>query len=69
MKYNPPENTDIRVSQICLGTMTWGQQNSREDGFAQMDEVLNDLVKAGKVRHIGVSNETPLGGDALLTRE
>lgn len=32
--------TDIRVSQLCLGTMTWGEQNTREDGFAQMDAAV-----------------------------
>ncbi len=29
--------TDIHVSAICLGTMTWGQQNTEEDGHRQMD--------------------------------
>ncbi|MFZ5722336.1 MAG: NADP(H)-dependent aldo-keto reductase [Pseudomonadota bacterium] len=29
--------TGIRVSSLCLGTMTWGEQNTRDDGFAQMD--------------------------------
>ncbi len=29
--------TDIEVSLICLGTMTWGQQNTQEEGFEQMD--------------------------------
>lgn len=29
--------TDLHVSKICLGTMTWGQQNTEEEGFAQMD--------------------------------
>jgi len=29
--------TDIDVSLICLGTMTYGEQNTREEGFAQMD--------------------------------
>ena len=33
--------TDIEVSEICLGTMTWGQQNSQEEGFEQMDYVLD----------------------------
>ena len=40
MKFNKIANTDLNVSQICLGTMTWGQQNSQEDGFAQMDYAL-----------------------------
>jgi aryl-alcohol dehydrogenase-like predicted oxidoreductase len=29
--------TDLFVSKICLGTMTWGQQNSEAEGHAQMD--------------------------------
>ena len=29
--------TDLSVSKICLGTMTWGQQNTEEEGHAQMD--------------------------------
>ena len=33
MKYNKLGNTNIDVSLICLGTMTWGEQNSEEEGF------------------------------------
>ena len=29
--------TDLLVTQICLGTMTWGQQNTEAEGHAQMD--------------------------------
>lgn len=29
--------TGLRVSALCLGTMTWGQQNTEADGHAQMD--------------------------------
>lgn len=29
--------TDLHVSAICLGTMTWGEQNTEEDGHRQMD--------------------------------
>lgn len=37
MKYTTLPNTDIKVSKICLGTMTFGQQNTEADGHAQMD--------------------------------
>lgn len=37
MKYTTLPNTDIKVSKLCLGTMTWGNQNTQEEGFAQMD--------------------------------
>ena len=37
MQYRPLGQTNLNVSQICLGTMSWGQQNTQEEGFAQMD--------------------------------
>ncbi len=40
MKYNKLGNTDIDVSAICLGSMTWGSQNSTEEGHAQIDMAL-----------------------------
>lgn len=30
-------NTDIDVSLICLGTMTWGEQNTEQEAFEQLD--------------------------------
>lgn len=32
--------TDLMVPVICLGTMTWGRQNSEAEGFAQMEMAL-----------------------------
>ena len=32
--------TDLMVSSCCLGTMTWGQQNTEVEGHAQMDYAL-----------------------------
>ncbi|WP_417884821.1 NADP(H)-dependent aldo-keto reductase [Zunongwangia sp.] len=44
MKYNKLPNTDIEVSKICLGTMTWGQQNTEAEGHAQIDYALEQGV-------------------------
>lgn len=37
MKYTNLPQTDIEVSKICLGTMTWGNQNTEAEGHGQMD--------------------------------
>ncbi|MEM5563636.1 aldo/keto reductase [Psychroserpens sp. AS72] len=44
MKYTTLPKTDIKVSKICLGTMTWGNQNTQDEGFAQMDLALDKGV-------------------------
>lgn len=44
MKYTTLPNTNIKVSKICLGTMTWGNQNNQEDGFEQMNYALEQGV-------------------------
>jgi aryl-alcohol dehydrogenase-like predicted oxidoreductase len=36
MKYITLDHTDLEVSNICLGTMTWGQQNTEAEGHEQM---------------------------------
>lgn len=37
MKTRKLGRTDINVSEICLGTMTWGEQNSERQAFEQLD--------------------------------
>ena len=44
MNYRKLGTTDLKVSTICLGTMTWGEQNTQEEGFEQMDFALDQGV-------------------------
>ena len=44
MNYRKLGTTDLKVSTICLGTMTWGEQNTQEEGFEQMDYALDQGV-------------------------
>ncbi len=44
MKYTFLPHTKIRVSKICLGTMTWGRQNSEEQGHEQMDYAVEQGI-------------------------
>jgi len=44
MKYNKLPNTDISVSDICLGTMTFGEQNNESEGHQQLDYAIEQGV-------------------------
>ena len=40
MEYSRLGRSDINVSRICLGTMTWGEQNTEAEAHAQLDAAL-----------------------------
>jgi aryl-alcohol dehydrogenase-like predicted oxidoreductase len=44
MIYTTLPHTDIEVSKICLGTMTWGKQNTEAEGHQQMDYALDQGI-------------------------
>ncbi len=44
MQYRTLGNTDTKVSLICLGSMTWGEQNSEAEGHAQLDYALKQGI-------------------------
>ena len=44
MKFRKLGTTDIDVSLICLGTMTWGTQNTENDAFEQMDYAVSQGI-------------------------
>ena len=44
MKYRKLGRTGLEVSEICLGTMTWGNQNNEREGHDQMDYALDAAI-------------------------
>ncbi|WP_142784266.1 NADP(H)-dependent aldo-keto reductase [Changchengzhania lutea] len=44
MKYTSLPNTDLKISKLCLGSMTWGNQNSEAEGHAQLDYAFDQGI-------------------------
>ncbi len=44
MEYRPLSNTSVKVSVICLGTMTWGEQNTEQEAHRQLDFAVEQGV-------------------------
>ena len=44
MEHRMLGDTDISVSKICLGTMTWGEQNTEQQAHEQLDFALANGV-------------------------
>ena len=61
MKYKQLGDSNIEVSLICLGTMTWGEQNSEAEAFDQMDYALSRGVNfwdAAEMYPVPINQET-----------
>lgn len=61
MKYTNLPNTNIKVSKICLGSMTWGQQNTEAEGHEQIDYALEkgvNFIDTAEMYSIPASPET-----------
>lgn len=61
MRYTTLPNTDLNVSKICLGTMTWGRQNTEEEGHEQLDFALDkgiNFVDTAEMYAVPFSMET-----------
>lgn len=61
MNYTLLPNTDIKISKVCLGTMTFGNQNSETEAHAQLDYA----VERG-INFIDTAEMYPIGGNAQI---
>ncbi|MDO9336075.1 MAG: aldo/keto reductase [Caulobacter sp.] len=59
MQYSELGRTGISVSRCCLGTMTWGSQNSEAEAHAQMDYALERGVNFWDTAEMYASPPTP----------
>src|SRR4030081_3324903 len=44
MQFKILPGTDMNVSRVCLGTMTWGEQNSEAEAHAQLDYAIGEGI-------------------------
>ena len=44
MEYRRIPHSNLEVSELCLGTMTWGEQNTQSEAFAQLDYAIDQGV-------------------------
>lgn len=61
MEYRQLGRTDLKVSQICLGTMTWGEQNTMQDAHEQLDYATANgvnFIDTAEVYAVPVKAET-----------
>ena len=61
MKYNKLGPSDLNVSEICLGTMTWGEQNSEKEAHQQLDYAVSrgiNFIDAAEMYPVPPTAET-----------
>ncbi|GGK37493.1 aldo/keto reductase [Salinarimonas ramus] len=61
MQRKPLGRTGLEVTTLCLGTMTWGQQNSEAEGHAQLDYAMErgiDFIDTAELYAIPPKAET-----------
>ena len=71
MKYRTLPGTQLSVSEVCLGTMTWGEQNSEAEGHAQLDHAVAqgiNFIDTAEMYPIPPRPETQGRTEAILGR-
>ena len=69
MEYRTLGATDLSVSAICLGSMTWGQQNSEAEGHAQLDYALErgvNFIDTAEIYSIPPRRETQGSTESII---
>ncbi len=69
MEYRKLGTTDLDVSALCLGTMTWGKQNTQDEAFAQLDYALErgiNFIDAAEMYPVPPETETQGATETII---
>ncbi|MGI9282124.1 MAG: NADP(H)-dependent aldo-keto reductase [Endozoicomonas sp.] len=69
MEYRKLGRTDIQVSALCLGTMTWGEQNTEQEAFAQLDRSVDygvNFIDTAEMYPVPAREETYTRTETIL---
>jgi aryl-alcohol dehydrogenase-like predicted oxidoreductase len=69
MDYRELGRTGVKVSRLCLGTMTFGEQNSEAEGHAQMDYAFDrgiNIFDAAEIYPVPPKPETQGRSEAII---
>ena len=69
MDYRELGRTGLKISSLCLGTMTFGEQNSEADGHAQMDYAVErgiNIFDAAEIYPVPPKPETQGRTEAII---
>lgn len=69
MKYTNLPGTDIKVSKLCLGSMTWGQQNTEAEGHEQLSYSLDqgiNFIDTAEMYSVPAKKETQGNSEKII---
>lgn len=69
MEYRKLGDSNLSVSAICLGSMTWGQQNSEAEGHAQLDYAFDcgvNFIDTAEIYSIPPRQETQGSSERII---
>jgi len=69
VEYRKLGNTNLDVSALCLGTMTWGKQNTQDEAFAQLDYALErgiNFIDTAEMYPVPPEAETQGATDTII---
>lgn len=72
MEFTKLGRSDLKVSKVCLGTMTWGEQNTMDEGIAQLDLAFSkygiNFIDTAEMYPVPTKPETQGATDRVIAK-